>query len=118
MGTPRCHCRGTTVMQWDAAKFRSKLEKLSESQQSIQTVSHWVQYHKKSCKESAETWARETLRAAPDRRLLFIYLANDIMQNSRRKGLEFVQEYGAQLGQIMPEAYAGSSEVNRSKMMR
>jgi len=40
------------------------------------------------------------------------------MQNSRRKGLEFVQEYGAQLGQIMPEAYAGSSEVNRSKMMR
>jgi len=105
-------------MQWDGAKFRSKLEKLSDSQQSIQTVSHWVQHHKKSCKESAEVWARETLRAQPDRRLLYIYLANDIMQNSRRKGPEFVREYGAQLVQVIPEAYAGSSEANRAKMVR
>ena len=85
-----------------AVSFKTKLEKLSESQQSIQTLSHWVQYHKKAVKESATIWAKEVLRAIPERRLLYIYLANDIMQNSRRKGSEFVQEYGAQMQLVMP----------------
>ena len=37
--------------------FVSKLSKLSDSQQSIQTLSHWVQYHKKACDDSAAVWA-------------------------------------------------------------
>ena len=101
-----------------AVSFKTKLEKLSESQQSIQTLSHWVQYHKKAVKESAAIWAKEVLRAIPERRLLYIYLANDIMQNSRRKGSEFVQEYGAQMQLVMPDSYVAMPEKMREKLMR
>jgi hypothetical protein len=63
-------------------------------------------------------WAQEALQSAPERRLLFVYLANDIMQNSRRKGAEFVKEFGEQLKNVLPEAYTNSSESVRSKLMR
>jgi len=95
-----------------------KLAKLSDSQQSIQTLSHWVQYHKSSCDESAVTWAQECLRAQPGRHLLFVYLANDIMQNSKRKGNEFCDAYGAQLTAVLPKIYASASASVQSKMLK
>ena len=103
---------------FSASSFKSKLEKLSESQQSIQTLSHWVQYHKKSVKESAAIWAKEVLRGKPERRLLYIYLANDIMQNSKRKGNTFVEEFGAQLPVVMPDTFAACPERTREKLLR
>ena len=76
-----------------AESLVGKLFKLSDSQQSIQTLSHWVQYHKKACDESASVWAAEALRAQPNRQLLFVYLGNDVIQSSKRKGEEFVRAY-------------------------
>ena len=103
---------------FSASSFKSKLEKLSESQQSIQTLSHWVQYHKKSVKESAAIWAKEVLRGKPERRLLYVYLANDIMQNSRRKGNTFIEEFGKQLPTVMPDTFAACPEHTREKLLR
>ena len=40
------------------AAYVGKLLKLNDSSQSIQTLSHWVQFHRKSSKESASTWGR------------------------------------------------------------
>eukprot|EP00316_Scyphosphaera_apsteinii_P024293 CAMPEP_0119300912 /NCGR_PEP_ID=MMETSP1333-20130426/2792_1 /TAXON_ID=418940 /ORGANISM="Scyphosphaera apsteinii, Strain RCC1455" /LENGTH=320 /DNA_ID=CAMNT_0007302841 /DNA_START=147 /DNA_END=1109 /DNA_ORIENTATION=+ len=109
---------------FNEVSFRSKLDKLNDSSQSIQTLSHWIIFYKKP-KESAQVWARETLRADPSRRLLFIYLANDVMQNSRRKhtelaakGVDFVREFSAQLAQVLPETYAAASENTRQKLLR
>ena len=73
-------------MAFTAESFKLKLSKLNESTESIQTLSHWVQYHKKACVDSAAVWAAETKALPPSRQLLYVYLANDIMQNSRRKG--------------------------------
>ena len=101
-----------------AESFVSKLSKLSDSQQSIQTLSHWVQYHKKACGESAATWAAECLRAPPARQLLFVYLANDIMQNSRRKGPEFTVAYGDRLQHIFPRVFAAAQPATQAKLMR
>ena len=105
-------------MSFTTSSFVGKLAKLSDSQQSIQTLSHWVQYHKSSCNESAVTWAQECLRAPPARHLLYVYLANDIMQNSKRKGNEFCNAYGAQLPAVLPKMYAGASEEVKSKMLK
>ena len=103
---------------FSAASFTSKLEKLSQSTESIQTLSHWVQYHKKAVKESAAIWGKTMLRAPPDRRLLYLYLVNEILQSSRRKGPEFVKEYGAQMSVMMPETYAACPPAVREKIMR
>lgn len=103
---------------FSAASFTSKLDKLSQSTESIQTLSHWVQYHKKAIKESASIWAKQMLRAPPDRRLLYLYLVNEIMQSSRRKGPEFVKEYGAQMPVVMPDTYVACPPAIREKIMR
>ena len=45
---------------FNADNFRGKLSRLSESSQSIQTLSGWIQYHKKHAVLRMETW-RENL---------------------------------------------------------
>lgn len=41
------------------------------------------------------------LLAKPDRRLVLFYLANDVIQNSRKKGKEFSQSFNKVLGDSM-----------------
>lgn len=70
-----------------------KLKKLNNSQQSIETLSHWCIFHRKKAHLVVETWDKQ-LRVLPkEQRIPFLYLANDILQNSRRRGGEFVTEF-------------------------
>lgn len=39
------------------------------------------------------TWEAEFARASMQKKMAMLYLANDILQNSRKKGPEFVNEY-------------------------
>lgn len=47
-----------------------------------------------------ETWEHQFHNSPREQRLAFLYLANDILQNSRRKGAEFVAEFW----RVLPEA--------------
>ncbi|XP_021713623.1 UPF0400 protein C337.03-like isoform X1 [Chenopodium quinoa] len=77
-----------------------KLTKLNNSQQSIETLSHWCIFHMNKAKLVVETWDRQFHSSPLEQRLAFLYLANDILQNSRRKGAEFVAEFW----RVLPEA--------------
>ncbi|KNA08238.1 hypothetical protein SOVF_164330 [Spinacia oleracea] len=77
-----------------------KLTKLNNSQQSIETLSHWCIFHMNKAKLVVETWDRQYHSSPREQRLAFLYLANDILQNSRRKGAEFVAEFW----RVLPEA--------------
>ena len=103
---------------FSAELFSSKLSKLSDSQQSIQTLSHWVQFHKKASNASAAAWAAETLRVPPSRQLVFVYLANDIMQNSRRKGPEFIKAFGPQMVAVFPKIFPAATPAVQGKLQR
>eukprot|EP00850_Spirogloea_muscicola_P022352 SM000290S10886 [mRNA] locus=s290:107220:110651:+ [translate_table: standard] len=70
-----------------------KLAKLNNSQQSIETLSHWCIFHRKRAAQVVATWEAEFAGAPRDKRVSYLYLANDILQNSRRKGPEFVNEF-------------------------
>ena len=67
------------------ALFLGKLARLTSSQQSIQTLSYWVTIHHEFAASLVQGWLDETARSAPERVLLLLYLANDVMQSSRRK---------------------------------
>lgn len=43
--------------------------------------------------------------ATPDKKQTLFYLANDIVQVSRRKGTEFVDAFGAVLGEVVTECF-------------
>ncbi|MCO5549497.1 hypothetical protein L7F22_002969 [Adiantum nelumboides] len=70
-----------------------KLKKLNNTQQSIETLSHWCIFHRKRAQTVVETWDKELHELPKEQQVPFLYLANDILQNSRHRGLEFVREF-------------------------
>ncbi|KAM8947163.1 regulation of nuclear pre-mRNA domain-containing protein 1B isoform 3-T3 [Pelodytes ibericus] len=73
--------------------LEKKLSELSNSQQSVQTLSLWLIHHRKHAANIVTVWQRELRRAKSSRKLTFLYLANDVIQNSKRKGPEFTREF-------------------------
>jgi len=49
------------------------------------------------CAQVVATWAAELARAAPARKLAFVFLANDVTQHSRRRGTEFADAFAKAL---------------------
>ncbi|CAH0761328.1 unnamed protein product [Diatraea saccharalis] len=71
-----------------------KLQELNSSQQSIQTLSLWLIHHRKHHAAIVKTWYKELLKAKDSKQLTFMYLANDVIQNSKKKGPEYGKEFG------------------------
>lgn len=95
-----------------------KLSKLNSSQASIETLSHWCIFHMHKAKQVVETWARQFHCAPREQRLAFLYLANDILQNSRRKGAEFVGEFWKVLPDALRDVMNNGDEFGRNAAMR
>ncbi|XP_059612901.1 regulation of nuclear pre-mRNA domain-containing protein 1B [Phlebotomus argentipes] len=74
-----------------------KLTDLNPSQQSIQTLSLWLIHHRKHHVTIVKTWLRELQRAPGHKKLTFMYLANDVIQNSKKKGPEYGSEFSKAL---------------------
>ncbi|XP_015212279.1 regulation of nuclear pre-mRNA domain-containing protein 1A isoform X1 [Lepisosteus oculatus] len=75
------------------AALEKKLSELSNSQQSVQTLSLWLIHHRKHSKIIVTVWYNELRKAKVSRKLTFLYLANDVIQNSKRKGPEFTKDF-------------------------
>ncbi|KAG5534680.1 hypothetical protein RHGRI_022717 [Rhododendron griersonianum] len=95
-----------------------KLAKLNSSQQSIETLSHWCIFHMYKAKQVVETWDRQFHCSPREQRLAFLYLANDILQNSRRKGLEFVSEFWKVLPGALRDVIENGDESGKSAARR
>ncbi|VFQ81521.1 unnamed protein product [Cuscuta campestris] len=70
-----------------------KLSKLNNSQQCIETLSHWCIFHRSKAEQVAATWDKQFKSSEMVLKVPLLYLANDILQNSKRKGNEFVTEF-------------------------
>ncbi|CAN6277081.1 unnamed protein product [Urochloa humidicola] len=70
-----------------------KLAKLNNTQQCIETLSHWCIYHRKNAEQIVQTWDKQFHSSSKEQKIPFLYLANDILQNSKRNGTEFVEEF-------------------------
>ena len=81
--------------------LEKKLSDLNNSQQSIQQLSLWIIHHRKHYNKIAHTWSREFYKIQNSRKLTFLYLANDVVQNSRKKAPEFAKEFGSVLKKVV-----------------
>ncbi|KDR17745.1 regulation of nuclear pre-mRNA domain-containing protein 1B isoform X1 [Zootermopsis nevadensis] len=96
-----------------------KLADLNSSQQSIQTLSLWLIHHRKHHATIVKVWFRELQKAKDHRKLTFMYLANDVIQNSKKKGPEFGQEFGNVLRKAFENmAVPESDEKTRKSIER
>ncbi|CAK9183705.1 unnamed protein product [Ilex paraguariensis] len=68
-------------------------------------------------KQVVETWDRQFHSSPLEQRLAFLYLANDILQNSRRKGSEFVGEFWKVLPNALRDVINGD-EFGRNAALR
>ncbi|CAB4316499.1 unnamed protein product [Prunus armeniaca] len=68
-------------------------------------LSRWCISHRKKAKQIVETWDKCFNSSQKDQRVSFLYLANDILQNSRRKGSEFVNEFWKFLPAALKHVY-------------
>lgn len=83
-----------------------KLAKLNNTQQCIETLSHWCIYHRKNAEQIVQTWDKQFHSFGKEQKIPFLYLANDILQNSKRNGTEFVEEFW----KVLPGALKDVSE--------
>ena len=79
--------------------LEKKLNDLNNSAQSIQTLSLWLIHYRKHHQTVVKTWfkAISSSKVTPAKRLTLLYLANDVIQNGKRKGPEYAKEFATVL---------------------
>jgi len=85
----------TNINIFTEAAFKKRLIDLTPTAQSVQSLSKWLIGHRKHVKLIVQTWQTQLINIKSKKKLNFLYLANDVMQNSRRSGSEFIKAFGA-----------------------
>eukprot|EP00126_Sphaerothecum_destruens_P013141 Sdes_comp22485_c0_seq1m20933 len=96
----------------------AKLKELSGSQQSIQTLSNWFIFHRKKCEDTVRVWVQELRKCENPRKLLFLYLANDILQTGRKKGAEYAQAFASILPGVLARDFRDQDQKTYSAVFR
>lgn len=81
-------------------------------------LSRWCISHRKKARHIVETWEKIFNSRQRDQRVSFLYLANDILQNSRRKGNEFVNEFWKVLPAVLKQVYDNGDELGKKVVTR
>lgn len=111
--------------------LRTKLGKLVDSQESVTVLSQYFILHRQHAPLGVATWLEELRKgafeqavhmprpqkshwnivsASTGRRLAYLHLANDIIQNSRRKGNEYILAFQ----KVLPEALEAAVRCDAS----
>ncbi|RLV89620.1 hypothetical protein JA1_005062 [Spathaspora sp. JA1] len=108
-------------MSFSPNSFCKKLDVLQETQESIVSISQWVLFHQKHCKESAKTWAEYIIgnQHSSNKKLSLLYLCNDVVQQARRKRKqEFITEFARVLPMVLQKIYPSVDSAIRAKIDR
>jgi len=106
-------------MSFSDEALKAKLSTLNETQDSIVSVSQWIMFHKRHADRIANYWLTRLRDSPPAKRLNFIYLVNDIVQNARaRKRSEFPDAFSPLMAEAIQTAYRSSPPETQSKIRR
>uniref|UniRef100_A0A804NYK4 CID domain-containing protein n=1 Tax=Zea mays TaxID=4577 RepID=A0A804NYK4_MAIZE len=95
-----------------------KLKRLNNSAASIQTLSRWCIFHRKKAKRVVDTWEKQFTSAREDKKISFLYLSNDILQNSKRKGADYVDEFWRVLPRSLKHVYEKGGGEGKNQVAR
>eukprot|EP00124_Ichthyophonus_hoferi_P000137 Ihof_evm1s5 gene=Ihof_evmTU1s5 len=96
-------------------QLEDKLASLSSSQQSIQTLSLWIIHHRRAARNIVEVWHKIFLKSDEKKKLVLFYLANDVLQTSRKQGSEFIKEFTVVLPNVMTVIQSKYPDSNLAK---
>ncbi|XP_066355569.1 UPF0400 protein C337.03-like [Miscanthus floridulus] len=95
-----------------------KLNKLNNTAASIQTLSQWCIFHRKRARRVVDTWEKQFSSATEDKKISFLFLSNDILQNSKRKGGDYVHEFWRVLPRSLKHVYENGGEEGMKLVAR
>ena len=91
--------------RFSSSALDHRLKDLTNSQHSIEGLSLWVVKHRKHARTAVEIWLKELCKAGPARKLTLLFLSNDIVQNSRKKGLDLNREFSKVMAKALQISY-------------
>lgn len=106
-------------MAFTEDSLKAKLSSLNETQDSISTVGQWILFHRRHAERIAAVWLQRMKESPPNKKLVLIYLANEITQTSKmRKKEEFLRAYEPIIAEATTVAYKGSPHDIQNKIRR
>ncbi|XP_053691520.1 uncharacterized protein LOC128740036 isoform X2 [Sabethes cyaneus] len=82
---------------FDVPGFEQRLRDLKDTQDSIQQLSAWCLQRRSHHKKIVSSWLNVLKQVKVESRLTLFYLANDVIQYSKRKNYEYVDSWGTYL---------------------
>lgn len=107
-------------MAYSDDAVKAKLAALNETQDSIVTVAQWIMFHRRHADRTASLWLNR-LQESPStsKRLNLIYLANEVVQQSRaRSKTDFLVAFEPIIADATSSAYKGASQDVHGKLRR
>lgn len=110
-------------MSFSSLVYQKKLEALQDTQESIVSISQWLLFHHRHCKELCELWAQYITSEDPSlnlkKKLALFYLCNDVVQQARHKRKpEFAEEFSKLLPNILHKIYPTMNPSLQPKLER
>lgn len=81
-------------------------------------LSHWCIYHRREAELVVDTWNKQFHNSENEQKVPFLYLANDILQNSKRKGNEYVTEFWKVLPAALKDVIENGTEHGKKAVSR
>ncbi|KAJ8925437.1 hypothetical protein NQ315_009270 [Exocentrus adspersus] len=83
--------------EFNVLQFEKQLTSLKDSQDSINTCCQWCLQNRSHHKKIVNAWLNVLKRVKVEQRLILFYLANDVVQYSKRRNYEYVESWGTAL---------------------
>ncbi|KAI1811354.1 DUF618-domain-containing protein [Poronia punctata] len=88
----------------------AKLSSLSETQDSIVGVAQWIMFYRRHADHTVQLWLRKLRDSPSHKRLNLIYLANEVVQQSKaRRKEEFLVSFSPAVAEAVAVAYKGAT---------
>lgn len=106
-------------MAYSADAVRQKLASLTETQDSIVANAQWIMFHRRHADRTAHLWLERLQQAPHNKKLNLIYLANEVVQQSRARGKQdFMLAFEPIVAEATGVAYKGASQEVQGKIRR
>ncbi len=106
-------------MAYSDDAVRAKLSALNETQDSIVTVAQWIMFHRRHADKTASLWLTRLQDSTTAKRLNLIYLANEVVQQSRARGKhDFLLAFEPLIAEATALAYKNASQEVQGKIKR
>ena len=108
------------TMAYSDDAVKAKLSSLNETQDSIVTVAQWIMFHRRHADRTASLWLTRLQESqSTNKRLNLIYLANEVVQQSRaRSKQDFLLAFEPLIAEATSMAYKGANQDIQGKLRR